>query len=129
MDRNGIVLAWASPPCETYSRANWSNLSRGFNYRKLEPGFPPVEGERGRKAAQHDRLTQPIKEVLDLVGCYVMENQQGGMEKMLYMANWEDKKKIINRRVCVHMAVQEDHQPVGTWVQVESTRYHRQRQV
>ena len=96
VDRSDIVLAWASPPCETYSRANWSNLSRGFNYRKLEPGFPPVEGERGRKAVQHDRLTQRIKEVLRLIGCYVMEKPQGGMEKMLYMADWEDKKKIID---------------------------------
>ena len=82
-----IVLAciWASPPChsETYSRANWSNLSRGFNYRRLEPGYPPVKGERGQKAAQHDKLTQCIKEVLELVGCYIMENPQGGKEKML----------------------------------------------
>ena len=31
VERSDIVLAWASPPCETYSRANWSNLSRGFN--------------------------------------------------------------------------------------------------
>jgi hypothetical protein len=76
-----IVLAWASPPCETYIRANWSNLSRGFNYRRLEPGYPPVKGEKGQKAAQHDKLTQRIKEVLELVGCYVMENPQGGMEK------------------------------------------------
>jgi 8-oxo-dGTP pyrophosphatase MutT (NUDIX family) len=91
-----IVLAWASPPCETYSRANWSNLSRGFNYRRLEPGYPPVKGEKGQKAAQHDKLTQRIKEVLELVGCYVMENPQGGMEKMLYMSNWEDKKKIVD---------------------------------
>ena len=42
------------------------------------------------------RLTRRIKEVLDLIGCYVMENPQGGMEKMLYMANWEDKKKIVD---------------------------------
>ena len=51
---------------------------------------------RGKKAAQHDRLMQRIKEVLKLIGCYVMENPQGGMEKMLYMADWEDKKKIID---------------------------------
>ena len=60
VERSEILLAWASPPCETYSRANWSNLSRGFNCRKLEPGFPPVEGEKGKKAAQHDMLTQRI---------------------------------------------------------------------
>ena len=70
----------------------------------MEPGFPPVEGEKGKKAAQHDRLTQRIKEVLELVGCYVMENPQGGMEKMLYMADWEDRKEN-NRPLCVHMAV------------------------
>ena len=45
-----IVFAWASPPCETYSRANWSNLSRGNNHRQPAAGFPPVEGEKGEKA-------------------------------------------------------------------------------
>ena len=63
--------------------------------------FPPVEGEKGEKAAQYDRLTQRIKEVLELIGCYIMENPQGGMEKMLYMADWEDKKKIIDLRAFV----------------------------
>ena len=82
------------------NRDNWSNLSRGFNHRKLEPDFPPVEGERGKKAAQHDRLTWRIKEVLELIGCYVMENPQGGMERMLYMADWEDKQKIIDQILC-----------------------------
>ena len=53
--REDIVLAWASPPCETYSRANWSNLSRGFNHRLLEEGFPPAEGAKGVKAAEHDK--------------------------------------------------------------------------
>ena len=26
ISKEDIVLAWASPPCETFSRANWSNL-------------------------------------------------------------------------------------------------------
>ena len=70
--REDIVLAWASPPCETYSRANWSNLSRGFNHRLLEEGFPPAEGAKGVKAAEHDKLTQKVMKVLGLIGRYVM---------------------------------------------------------
>ena len=91
-----VVLAWASPPCETYSRATWSNLSRGFNHRMLAPGFPPVDGEKGAKAESHDRLTQRVMEVLKLVGCFVMENPHGGMEKMWYLADWKDKQKVLD---------------------------------
>ena len=94
--REDIVLAWASPPCETYSRANWSNLSRGVNRRLLEEGFPPAEGAKGVKAAEHDKLTQKVMKVLGLIGRYVMENPQGGMEKMWFMRDWEDQKKIVD---------------------------------
>ena len=58
-----------------------------------------------------------------------MENPQGGMEKMLYMADWEDKKKIIDLQVRFHMAIQKDHKPVGAWVQVGPAGHHRLRQV
>lgn len=46
-------------------------------------------------ARQHDRLVQRVKAVLDIVGRYVMENPQGGLEKMWYMADWETKKKVV----------------------------------
>ena len=89
-------MAWASPPCETYSRANWSNLSRGFNHRLLEEGFAPAEGAKGEKATEHDKLTQKVMKVLELIGRYVMENLQGGMEKMWFMRDWEDEKKVVD---------------------------------
>ena len=93
--RQDIVFAWASPPCESYSRANWSNLSRGFNHRKPEPGLPPVDGPKGEIAAAHDRLAQRVKAVLQIIQRYVMENPRGGMEKMWFMADMEDKKRIV----------------------------------
>ena len=89
-----IVFAWASPPCETFSRANASNISRGHHYRMLGQGAPPTP-EKAETARQHDRLVQRVKAVLDMVGRYAMENPQGGLEKMWYMADWEAKKKAI----------------------------------
>ena len=47
INRNDIVLTWPSPLCGTFSRANWSNTSRGNHHRKKEEGLPPVEGEKG----------------------------------------------------------------------------------
>ena len=96
VDRSDIVLAWASPPCESYSRANWSNLSRGFNHRKLKKGLPPADNEKGKIAKQHDRLVQRVKALLELVGRYVMENPKGGLEKMEFMKNWENKKLVVD---------------------------------
>ena len=54
-----------------------------------------MEGSKGQTARMHDRLVQRVKHVLELVGTYVMENPQGGLEKMWYMADWEDKKRIV----------------------------------
>ena len=95
INRDDIVLTWASPPCETFSRANWSNMSRGNRHRKKEDGLPPVEGKKGEKARAHDRLAVRIKEVLALTKRFVMENPAGGLERMWYMMDWQDKKKVI----------------------------------
>ena len=44
---------------------------------------------------QHDRMVKRIMEVLKLTRRYVMENPAGGMERMWYMLDWEDKEKVI----------------------------------
>ena len=99
--REDIVLAWASPPCETYSRANWSNASRGNHYRERPGKEGTVSEEKKEKAKMHDRLAQRVKEVLKMIKHYVMENPQGGLEHMWFMADWEDKKRIVN--LCAYM--------------------------
>ena len=96
VDRSDIVLTWASPPCESYSKTNWSNLLQGFNHRKLEKGFPPADNEKGTIAEQHDRLVQQVKTLLELVGCYVMENPKGGLETMEFMKDWENRKMVVD---------------------------------
>ena len=54
--QDDIVLAWASPPCETFSRANAGNVSRGHHYRDAQSNYAPVQGAKGVVAKQHDRL-------------------------------------------------------------------------
>ena len=90
-----IVLAWASPLCETFSRANASNVSRGHHYRIAGQQWAPVEGQKGEVARQHDRLVLRVKEVLKMIGTFIMENPAGGLEKMWYMLDWESKKKVV----------------------------------
>ena len=68
-------------------------MTRGHNHRKKD--MTPEHSEKGKKA-RHDRLVQGIKQVLQKVNKYVMENPAGGLEKMWFMSDWQDKKKIID---------------------------------
>ena len=94
--REDVVLAWASPPCETYSRANWANLSRGHNHRQPVQGWPPVTGEKGKKAQAHDRLVKRVMQMLELFERSVMENPRGGLEHMPFMRDWDTRKKTVD---------------------------------
>ena len=96
----------------THSK-NWSNMSRGNHHRKKEEGLPPVEGEKGDKARAHDRLIVRIKEVLALTKRFIMENPAGGLEKLWYMMDWRDKKKVIEMCAFASLAIQEDNEPMG----------------
>ena len=93
--KEDIVFTWASPPCETYSRANWSNVSRGHHHREPVPGRPPVKGLKGEKAKVHDLLVSRVKEVLELLGKYAMENPAMGLAQSWHMLDWEAKRRTI----------------------------------
>lgn len=96
IEEDDIVLMWASPPCETFSRANWSNMSRGNHHREHDAKFSPVKGPKGEKAAKHDKLVQKLKELMGKVRNFVMENPKAGLERMWYMLDWEEKKKVVD---------------------------------
>ena len=91
-----IVFTWASPPCETYSRANWSNLSRGNHYREPSAGHRPTSGEKGRKAEEHDKLAIRIKEMLAMLKTTAMENPAGGLEHCWHMLDYEAQRKLVD---------------------------------
>ena len=98
IDLDDAVFVWASPPCETYSRANWSNLSRGFHYRQLLLGHPPrQDGSKYAKMAEaHDRLTQLLMRIVDHVGKGALENPTGGMAHQRFMLKWNADKKTVH---------------------------------
>ena len=54
-----------------------------------------MEGQKGEVARQHDRLVRRVKEVLEMIGTFIMENPAGGLERMWYMLDWEKKKKVV----------------------------------
>ena len=96
--KEGRVFVWASPPCETYSVANWSNLTRMFHYREQGEGHPPrKDGSKyGLRAAGHARLVKIILGIMDEVKWGALENPTGGSEKQLYMLQWDAKKHKVN---------------------------------
>ena len=94
--KEDIVFVWASPPCETFSRANWSNLSRGNHYREPVPGRPPVVGAKGKVAEQHDKLVARVKEILSLVDKSAMENPAHGLSEQWHMMDWEAQKNTVD---------------------------------
>ena len=73
------------------------NVSRGNHYRELLEGRPPrALGEKGDKAQLHDRLLLRMKEVLQLLKKYAMENPAMGMAQAWNMLDWESKRRTVD---------------------------------
>ena len=98
IDTAGRVFVWASPPCETYSAANWSNTSRMFRYREHDEGCPPRKNgsQYALKAAENDMLVKIVLGIMDEVKWGALENPAGGLEKQLYMLQYDVKKHKVN---------------------------------
>ena len=62
-----------------------------------------MEGEKCEKVRSYDRLIPRIKEVLMLTKRYILENPAGGLERMWYMMDWKDKKKVIEMCTFLYM--------------------------
>ena len=63
------------------------NEGRGHHHRLNIPGFPPrPDGSKyGRKAQEHDEITQLIMRIIEAAGKGAMENPQQGLERQEYM--------------------------------------------
>jgi hypothetical protein len=100
-----VAAILSSPPCETYSHADATNISRGFHYRDQDdPEKPPRAAKEGdtaqatakREKAQNrdkmiQRLTQQMVKFREKYGGeIVMENPVGSLAKRPFMrtASW-----------------------------------------
>ncbi len=81
IDIKRVVAVMASPPCETFSLADASNISRGNFYRNhqdpdkpprsLESCSSPADREKRKKALDHDRM------VKDLISSVIQDREEG----------------------------------------------------
>ena len=94
VDVGDFLIAWASPPCRTFSPADYSNISRNHNFRNHDdPEKPPTttNPEKARIAREHDELVQHILEFYEYLRrkgaeCRnYLENPRGSLGKRPYM--------------------------------------------
>ena len=89
-----VLLIWASPPCQSFSPADYSNISRNNNFRcHNDPERPPTltNPQKAWVAESHDRLVQHLlamfqhaRNQVPAVAC-AMENPRGSLACRPYM--------------------------------------------
>ena len=90
-----ILVVWASPPCQTFSPADYSNITRGHAFRDhSDPNKPPtrVNMSKAEVARRHDLLVQQILSMQEYirkrvpgVECF-LENPRGSLACREYMS-------------------------------------------
>jgi len=117
-----VVWVWASPPCQTFSRADSSNKSRGNNYRDfIQPDRPTLHPEgtkMGDRARLHDEVVQKLLKILQWFNRWskvtiMVENPQANLQHQQYMKNAE----TWLRKIVVHYCAYDHqyHKPTNIW--------------
>ena len=100
-----VAAVLASPPCETFSHADATNISRGFNFRQHDNPLKPPRKLTGQDSKQaiakretaqnHDKMILKLTQELvrfhrEYGGEIVVENPVGSLDKRPFMqlANW-----------------------------------------
>ena len=107
-----VLLVWASTPCETFSRADPSNISRGNHYRDhTHPERPPKSDDLGDpktlKAVEHDRFLPRLQSMVaadrqrGLDYNFAFENPRASLRCRPYMqiCAWPRVVEVIRRTV------------------------------
>ena len=92
-----VLLVWASPPCDTYSKLGPVNEGRGTHTREFsDPAWPPRRdgSEQARRAEAADALTENLGYSLmaakkDHGIEFAQENPTGGMSRRPFMQSPE----------------------------------------
>ena len=97
IDPKDVLLVWASPPCDTYSKLGPVNRSRGNHTRDFsDPSWPPRKDNstHSRRAAAADEMTENLTHSLmkaaeDHDIQYAMENPTKGVVRRPFMQSPE----------------------------------------
>ena len=112
VDPTNVLLVWASTPCETFSKADPSNITRGNHHRNHgNPERPPKSGDlsdlKVLKAVEHDRFLPRLQMMLaadrqrGLDYNFVFENPRASLRCRPYMqiAAWPRVVEVVRRTV------------------------------
>lgn len=89
-----VMLVWSSPPCRTFSPADYSNITRNNNFRDpTDPMRGPTvtNPQKAAMAREHDRLVLKIWDLYAYAEAHaprvrgMMENPQGLLARRDYM--------------------------------------------
>ena len=112
IDPAHVLLVWASTPCETFSRADASNISRGFHHRDhQDPERPPKSDDltdlKVLKAVEHDRFLPRLQMMVaadrqrGLSYNFMFENPRASLRCRPYMqlCAWPRVVEVVHRTV------------------------------
>ena len=112
LDPRQVLLVWASTPCETFSRADPSNITRGHHYRDhSDPEKPPKSDDlsdlKVLKAVEHDQFLPRLQQMVaadrqrGLQYNFVFENPRASLRCRPYMqlCAWPKVVDVVRRTV------------------------------
>ena len=112
LDPTHVLLVWASTPCETFSRADPSNITRGHHYRNhSNPEKPPKSDDlsdlKVQKAVDHDHFLPRLQQMVaadrqrGLQYNFVFENPRASLRCRPYMqmCAWPKVVEVVRRTV------------------------------
>ena len=107
-----VLLVWASTPCETFSRADPSNITRGNHYRDHSNSEKPPKSNdlsdlKVLKAVEHDRFLPRLQRMVaadrqrGLQYNFVFENPRASLRCRPYMqlCAWPKVVEVVRRTV------------------------------
>lgn len=129
IEMSEVAFVWASPPCETYTKLDWTNVTRGNEFRdpkdrgprSVETCHSEADFKKRQKAMDDDCLLTGLVESLESDNRmsrsyqFAVENPQGMLAEQVFMQTPDWMK--ATRRELVHYCNYggQFHKPTHVW--------------